>query len=102
MYLSRILMRALVLLPKSAAAASGSSLPVPVRSDAAKIMADAAINTIAMLCRMTRDLFIMVGLPTKDRERPVQLLCKNRAHHLMGESHLGKGHLCTRPGVNLR
>lgn len=43
---------------------------------------------------------MVIGLSLDDGESPVQLLCKDGAHHLVREGHLGKGNLSARPLVN--
>ena len=50
---------------------------------------------------MRRFLLMVIGFALEDGERPVQLFCKNRSYHLVGEGHLGERHLGVGPGIDL-
>lgn len=43
---------------------------------------------------------MVVRFPLQDGEGAVKLLCKNRAHHLVGESHAGERNLVLRAGID--
>ena len=44
---------------------------------------------------------MVIGLAFDDGESPVQLLCKNRSHHLVGERHPGQGDEAFGPVIDL-
>ena len=44
---------------------------------------------------------MVIGFSLDDGESPVQLFCKNRSHHLVGERHPGQGNEAFGPVVYL-
>ena len=100
MYLSRRAIRRSIFSPSSSAADSTLLWRLPERRETARTTMAAAMSAIENHRRMFMRLFMMVWLSLQDGESPVQLLCKDGAHHLVREGHFGKGNLPARPLVN--